>query len=146
LRIGPLTFAKSVTPDLQIVSPGISFQNPIQRVYVVYPYENVNDGVEWTIIWYKDGELFDWVSNPWYGGPEGIGVSSKSMAPNFFPHAAYEVQIFVGGQWKQSGYFWITGDPPVPTDTPTPSITRQPSPTVTPTPTKTEVKPPTRTP
>jgi hypothetical protein len=132
LRIGPLTFAQAITQDLQPVSPKTSFQNPIQRIYILYPYENVNDGVEWTVIWYMDGALFAWESKPWYGGPEGIGVSSWSMAPNYFPHAAFEVQIFVGGQWQQSGYFWITGDPPVLTSAFTPTITRMPSPTETP--------------
>ncbi|MBN2085062.1 MAG: hypothetical protein JW748_07530 [Anaerolineales bacterium] len=146
LLVGALIFAKSITPDLQPVTPGTSFQNPIQKIYVVYPYKNVNDGVEWTIIWYKNGELFGWNSKPWYGGPEGIGVSSWSMAPEYFPHAAYEVQIFVGGEWKQSGLFWITGDPPVPTSTLTPSITRQPSQTETPTVRKSEVETPFPTP
>jgi hypothetical protein len=132
LRIGTLTFARSITPDRQPVSPGTSFQNPVQKIYVLYPFKNVNDGVEWTVIWYMDGTLFAWESYPWYGGPEGIGVSFWSMAPDYFPHAAYEVQIFAGGQWKQSGLFWITGNPPAPSSTLTPSITRQPSPTETP--------------
>jgi hypothetical protein len=133
LRIGPLTFAKSITQNLQPVSSGISFRNPINRIYVLFPYENVNDGVELTVIVYMDGALFAWVSNPWYPGPEGIGVFTWSTAPDYFPHAAYEVQIFVGGQWKQTGYFWITDDPPEPTATSTPSVTRQPSPIETPT-------------
>jgi hypothetical protein len=144
LRIGPLTFSRSVTPDLQPISAGTSFQNPIQRIYILYPYKNVNDGVELTVIWYMDGALFTWESHPWYPGPEGIGVSTWSMAPDYFPHAAYEVQIFVGGEWKQSGLFWITGDPPGPTYTLTPSITRLPSQTDTPT--RTAAKPPDVTP
>ncbi len=133
LRVGPLTFAKSVDSNNQPVVPGTVFFNPVQKIVVLYSYEFVNLGVQWTVIWYRDGELFSWDSKPWAGPMGGTDVVTKKTAPDFFLPGTYEVQIFAGKEWKQSGVFDIVGAPPDPTATGSPTITRLPSQTDTPT-------------
>jgi hypothetical protein len=132
LEVGPITFSKSVTDEKQPILPGIVFRNPVQKIFAVYSFKNVNLGVEWTVIWYRNGELYTWESGPWDGPAAGIGVASWNTTPGFFPFGTYEVQIFAGGVWKQSGTFNIVGAPPKPTATVSPSITRLPSQTATP--------------
>jgi hypothetical protein len=144
LRVGPLTFAKSVDANNQPVVPGMVFFNPVQKIVVLYSYEFVNLGVQWTVIWYRDGELFSWDSKPWGGPMAGGDVITKKTAPDFFLPGTYVVQIFAGREWKQSGVFDIVGAPPEPTATVSPSITRLPSQTDTPT--RTAAKPPDVTP
>jgi hypothetical protein len=144
LKVGLLTFAKSVAPDKQPILPGTVFFNPIQKIVLIYSYEKVNLGVQWTMVWYRNGELFYWDSEPWAGPAAGYNAITKSIAPDFFQPGTYEVQIFAGREWKQSGAFDIVGAPPKPTATVSPSITRLPSQTETPT--RTQADPPTQTP
>jgi hypothetical protein len=146
LRVGPLTFAKGLDAANQPIAPGIVFFNPVQKIVVLYNYEFVNLGVEWTVIWYRNGELFSWESFPWGGPLDGLDIRTKKTMPDYFLPGTYEVQIFAGKEWKQSGIFNIVGAPPEATPTVSPSITRQPSQTFTPTPLRSEVKLPSATP
>jgi len=60
----------------------------------------------------------------------------------------YEVQIFIGTDWKKAGFFTVEGVPPTPTTTPTPTRTPSltPSATLTLTPIPTDTPTPSRTP
>jgi hypothetical protein len=133
LRVGPLTFARALDPNQQPVLPATVFFNPIQKIVFVHSYENVNLGVQWTMIWYRNGELFFWDSEPWGGPAAGFRAVTKSIYPDFFLPGTYVVEIFAGREWKQSGAFDVVGAPPNPTFTVSPSITRLPSQTSTPT-------------
>jgi hypothetical protein len=139
LRVGPLTFARSLDAANQPLGAGTVFFNPVQKIVVLYNYEFVNLGVQWTVIWYRNGELFSWESFPWGGPLDGLDVRTKRTAPDFFLPGTYEVQIFAGKEWKQSGIFDVVGAPPEATATVSPSITRLPSQTFTPTPVATAV-------
>jgi hypothetical protein len=133
LRVGPLTFAKSVDANNQPVAPNTVFFNPLQKIVILYSYEFVNLGVQWTVIWYRNGELFSWDSKPWGGPVGGTDVITKKTSPDYYLPGTYVVEIFAGREWKQSGLFDVVGPPPAPTATVSPSITRLPSQTETPT-------------
>ncbi len=132
LAIHPLTFAEALTKDYEPVLPGEVFFNPIQKIVGLFNYENVNFGVQWTVIWLRDGSLAYWESYPWSGAPSGKGAVTWNTSPNFFFPGTYEVQIFAGGVWQQTGQFNIVGPAPLPTDTVSPTITRLPPPSATP--------------
>jgi hypothetical protein len=131
LVVHPLSFALSVTKDLEPVLPTDVFFNPVQKIMAVYTYENVNVGVEWTVVVLLDGVLWKWDSFPWADPVAGKGVISWNTSPNFFPNGTYEVQIFAGGEWKQTGIFYVVRAAPGATDTVSPTITRLPSQTST---------------
>jgi type VI secretion system secreted protein VgrG len=123
-------------------------------------------GAQWTALWFRNGELVHYESKPWDGETGGLGYTDWQPAASEWLPGIYEVQIFVGIDWKISGNFTVEGDAPtpLPTETPTrtripsstPTLTRTPRPTYTltpvasthtprPTPTATPI-PPTRTP
>jgi hypothetical protein len=136
LAVHPLAFSLSITTDFQPVIPTVVFTNspfaPIQKIFVTFNYENVNAGVEWTALWFRDGSLAYWESHPWNGPLSGKGMVVWNNAPNYFTHATYIVEIFTGGVWKQSGEFNVVGAGPIATATLSPTITRLPSQTATP--------------
>jgi hypothetical protein len=146
LTVHPLTFALAVTQNNDPITPGVVFQNPVQKIVAVFNYEYVNLGVEWTVVWFHDGSLAYWQSYPWIGPAAGKAVISWNTSPDYFIHGTYVVEIFAGGVWKQSGEFNIVGASPRPTETVSPTITRLPPPTatafvlITPTPTITATK------
>jgi hypothetical protein len=116
--------------------------------------------VQWSALWYRDGELVHYETATWAGGTGGYGLVRWEPGEEFWLPGEYQVQMFVGLEWKVVGRFIVEGEPNTatptltptltltptntrtPTFTPTPSLTRRPS--NTPAPSSTRV--PTRTP
>jgi len=144
----PLQFAKAIDDGWQPVNPALEFENPVGHLYGTFSYANMADGNQWSALWYRDGELVYFETASWEGGSGGYGYTDWDPASDQWLPGTYEVQIFVGMEWKVSGYFTVTGSPPSPTVTSTPTATVTPTrtPTKTGTPTATETLWPTRTP
>jgi hypothetical protein len=108
---------------LNAIDPQTVFQPPIQKMYGVFAYNNTIPGVQWTALWYRDGQLVDYETQPWNGGTGGGGGYTESEDPidGWLP-GNYEVQIFMGYEWKVIGRFRVLGElaTNTPTYTPTP--------------------------
>ncbi len=101
----------------------------------VFTYDQMTPNAQWTALWYRDGKLVHYETIPWDGEVGGYGFTEwEAPAEEWLP-GTYEVQIFVGLDWKVVGQFILQGDAPtgVPTLSPTPTVT----PSVTPSPTET---------
>jgi hypothetical protein len=130
----PLQFA-GVVENYKAVDPQTVFQNPVQKVFVVYSYDGMSDGVQWTMLWYREDELLKYDTSPWDGGTGGYGQYELDLPAEKWLPGTYQVIFFVGTDWKTIGEFRVTGNPPTPTATPYPSptstTTRTPVPTWT---------------
>jgi hypothetical protein len=130
------------------VNPAAQFANPVGHLYGTFSYDNMIEGVQWSALWYRDGQLVYLETAPWNGGSGGYGYTDWNPSSELWLAGNYEVQIFIGSQWKVSGLFIVTGDPPTATvtltQTPTQTSTYTPTPTNTLRPTRTQT--PTRTP
>lgn len=130
------------------LDPTNVFTNPLQTMYAVFSYDGMEDGVQWTALWYRDGQLVNFETKPWDGGTGGIGYSDWSPRAEDWLPGQYQVQFFVGLDWLRVGFFTVNGIPPTPTSTPTTTPTDTSTPTNTPsrTPIPTNTNTPTRTP
>ncbi len=95
------------------------------------------NGSQWSSLWYRDGVLVYYESAPWNGGTGGYGYTDWDPKPEDWLPGNYDVQIFVGTEFKISGQFVVTGTPIAgPTTTATPlsglSTTGAPSGSATP--------------
>ncbi len=125
-----MIFSLSVA-NYQPVDPQTVFQNPLKKVFITYSYDGMTDGVQWTMLWYRDGKLLEFETSPWEGGTGGYGQYELSLPSEEWLPGTYQVVFFVGMEWKVLNEFRVIGDPPTPTLTPQPSLT--PTPTFTPT-------------
>lgn len=147
----PLIFARGVDlTNYQPVEPGTVFDNPIKRMVAIYSYDNMVDGVQWTALWYRDGVLINSETKPWSDGTGGYGFTDWAPDPSQWLPGNYEVQIFVGLEWKAVNRFTVKGKPPAPRPTALPTatltVTATPSPFRSPTPSLTPLPSPTRQP
>lgn len=135
----PLRFAQGIDLAYNPIDPATSFVNPILKMYAIFSYDKMVDGVQWTALWYRDGELVYFETKPWEGGTGGFGFSDWEPEPEAWLPGNYLVHIFVGLELKVSGEFSVSGFPPTktPTLTSTPTATSTMTPTVTLTPTQT---------
>jgi len=140
-----IQFSNSLNSDLQPVDPSLEFTNPVGHLYGAYSYNNMSDGVQWTALWYWEGELVYYETSIWEGGTGGYGYSDWNPSSDQWQPGVYEVQLFIGEVWMVSGTFTVVGEPPTPTITNTPTQTATPTntPTKTGTPTNTATRWPT---
>jgi hypothetical protein len=100
------------------------FVNPIARMYASFAYRHMTYGAQFTVLWFRNGELVFFESGPWQSGGRGGASVKWEPALHEWHQGDYEVQFFVGTQWKATGRFTLRGNPPTSTFTPTSSPTR----------------------
>lgn len=131
----PLQFARELDENFVPIDPATVFQNPVGHLYAQFTYDKMTPGAQWSALWYYGDQLVHYETNPWDGGTGGIGYSDWNPEPYLWLQGEYEVQIFVGLDWKTSSRFTVEGQPPtaVPslTSTPTRTSTNTPGPTPT---------------
>jgi hypothetical protein len=80
--------------------------------------------VQVTELWYLDGKLVHYNTFPWDGTTGGLGFAecSYALCDGWLP-GEYQLQVFVGQDWKVVGLFILDGEAPTatPTFTPTPT-------------------------
>ena len=126
-----IDFSQHIGDDLLPIAPAQEFENPVGHLFGAFSYNNMTVGVQWSALWYRDGELVHYETKPWDGGSGGYGYTDWNPPSSEWLTGFYEVQIFVGTEWKVSGFFNVIGEPPVPSITPTPTQTCTPSMTLT---------------
>jgi hypothetical protein len=115
------------------INPKTVFDLPIKTMYGGFDYNNTIPGVQWTALWYHDGKLICYETKPWDGGTGGIGGFTECSDPvGGWTSGQYEVQIFMGYDWKVIGRFIVLGTPATPTPTNTPTATQVITPINTP--------------
>lgn len=127
---------------VQAVDARTVFENPIKVMFGVFTYDQMLPGAQWTALWFREGELVHYETKPWDGASGGYGYTDCSDPVGGWLAGTYEVQIFVGTDWKVVGRFIVEGDPPTLTPSPTPASTLTPTRTSTPTPTRTRTPTP----
>ncbi|MBV6396344.1 MAG: hypothetical protein HFACDABA_01942 [Anaerolineales bacterium] len=127
--ISPLIFSTTLENSLP-ASPNTIFRNPIPHMYAVFSYDQMLPGVQWTAVWYRNGEYVFHETKPWDGSTGGFGFSDWGPAPDQWQAGVYSVQIFVGHDFKRGGTFTVEGEAPTAAATlsPTPTLTITPTP------------------
>lgn len=131
----PLIFARDINAAFEPVGAASIFQNPIIGIYAYFSYDQMAPGVQWSAVWYRDGELVYYETKPWDGVTGGLGFSEWFPDADQWLPGLYQVQIFVGLEPKVVGEFEVRGEPPTLTPTPAPTATATETPTRTNTPT-----------
>ncbi len=134
----PLVFSTQYD-GVEAIDPQTVFENPIDTLYGVFTYDQMLPGAQWTALWIRDGELVHYETKPWDGMTGGYGYTDCQDPVAGWQPGTYEVQIFVGTDWKVVGRFIVVGEPPTLTPTLSPTFTMTPTRTHTPTPTKTRL-------
>jgi hypothetical protein len=148
---GTIQVAPHLDANLQPVNPATTFSNPVGHIYAAFTYDQMIPGSQWTAVWVRQDKTIICVeSKPWDGGYGGYGYTECNPSPDLWLPGHYQVQIYAGADWKQTGYFNVTGTAPTalptPTATRTATITSTPTLTATPTLTRTASATPTPSP
>lgn len=112
----PIMVAAHLDINNRPINPSDIFKNPITKLYGAFTYDYLQDGIRWTAIWSLENEIVCLDTQVWGGGTGGSGFTD--CQPDQWLAGNYEIQMFVGEQWKVSTRFIVVGEPPTPTSTP----------------------------
>lgn len=120
--LSTIEVARQLGSNNQPLESSDTFLLPIGRLYGTFTYDKMQDGVHWTAIWYRGSEVVCEESIPWDGGSGGYGYTE--CEPEEWSDGEYEIQMFIGEQWKVSTRFTILAESTV--SSPSPETTQAP--------------------
>jgi hypothetical protein len=107
----PIQVATRLDASNQPIGAAETFRHPPKRLLAAFTYNYLQDGVRWTSVWYHADQVICLETKPWDGGTGGYGYTECTPTQGWLP-GEYEIQMFLGDQWKVSTRFTVEGDQP----------------------------------
>lgn len=104
--LGPLDFAEAISDDRRPIDPAQSFPADTERIYVVFPYEGMRNGLPLTIIWYYQGQEFLRDAYEWSWGSSDRSFAFISPVGS----GDYQVELKIGQQTLAQGSFVVQAE------------------------------------
>ncbi len=104
----PITFSTKVEGGV-VVDTQNNFELPVKTIYGGFSYDRMALGLQWSAVWLYEGEIVCMETKEWTYAPGGYGYTDCTRPEADWQPGDYEVQIFVGQTWKNSGTFTIQG-------------------------------------
>ncbi len=102
-RMGPIQFAENVTDELEAVNPSDIFPDGIAAVYAVFPFSGIPKGVDFTIVWYKNGVEVARDQEPWQYGESARSYSF--LVPR--GEGLYKLELYINDTIMASDLFEV---------------------------------------
>jgi hypothetical protein len=87
--------ASSVSPDQQPIEPSKEFPAGIERIYLFFDYQRMDDGISWSRILFRDGVPIQGQSYIWSLGESGSSYFFFGSDEGY-PAGQYEVRLYLG--------------------------------------------------
>jgi hypothetical protein len=104
--IADITFATEITENSEPVDPSGSFPPGPTRIYGVFEHANIAPGMEFSFMWYLDGEAVLGDKTLWEANPTGKTWVNIDH-PDGLPTGEYDLQLLIDGEVLQTGSFVI---------------------------------------
>jgi DNA-directed RNA polymerase subunit RPC12/RpoP len=101
-----VAFAPDVTDDDEPINPGTTFPAGTTKVYTIFNFSGMKDGVTYDAYWYRDGQEELHKSWEWSLGENGTSWVNI-FNDDGLTSGNYELKVYVGEQLFLSGQFTI---------------------------------------
>ena len=96
-NLGTLDFSTDVTEEYEAVNSRQLFAEGFYTLYATFDYEGLDDGMVWSWIWRRDGEILEGGNEVWVYGQEGPGYIFFNPEEGF-QAGQYSLDIWVNGE------------------------------------------------
>lgn len=96
-EITPLVFSTKINDDYQATNPESIFAEGSYTIYATFDYRSMQDGMVWSWVWRKDGEVVSGGNEVWNYGDEGPGFVFYNPEEGF-SNGDYTLEIWVNGE------------------------------------------------
>ena len=108
--IGALSFSTEIDEfDLVALSPGRLFDTGFYTIYATFEYDQMSDGMVWSWVWRRDGQVISGGHEEWVYGNDGPGYVYLNPIEGF-AQGEYTLEIWVNGELMSSANMFITDD------------------------------------
>jgi len=101
-----ITLAADLDANGQPIDMGTEFPPGDHRVYLFVSYEDMADGVAWTLAIYREGEFLDETTQLWEWGEQGQTYFYYKPPEGYEP-GAYEMHVFIEARLQGIAQFVI---------------------------------------
>ncbi|MCB0194538.1 MAG: hypothetical protein KDJ65_21490 [Anaerolineae bacterium] len=102
-RIGPIKFASEMTSELEPVETSDFFANGVETIYAVFPFSGMSKGLDFTIIWYQNGEELAREEGEWEWGEQASSYTFLRTRGE----GLYKLELYVNDTVVASDLFEI---------------------------------------
>jgi hypothetical protein len=103
--MGPIAFTSRISDRREPISPTTVFSDSVNRVYATFPYSGMQDGVNWTHIWYFNGLEYNRSREAWQWG----NADRSYLFTRLVGAGNYRLEIYVNDNLLASGEFQVQG-------------------------------------
>jgi len=103
--MGPIAFAAQVTERREPIDPTDVFSDTVSRVYAVFPYRGMRNGLSWTQVWYFNDVEFSRGDGTWeWGSTDRSYVFTKLVGVG-----NYRLELYVNDSLLATAEFDVQG-------------------------------------
>lgn len=107
--ISELTFSDDVDGDLRPTNPSRLFEEGFYTIYATFDYEGMADGMSWSWVWRRDGQVINGGHELWSYGDDGPGYVFLNPQEGFSP-GQYVVEVWVNEELMTQANLFVTAD------------------------------------
>lgn len=96
-ELSPLTFSSEINERYEPLSPGRIFPEGYYTLYAIFEYTEMTDGLVWSWVWRRNGEVIDGGNQMWTYGDAGPGYVYLAPEEGFLP-GDYSLDVWVNGE------------------------------------------------
>ena len=96
-NLGTLSFSTEVSDEYEAVEPRQLFAEGFYTLYATFDYEALDDGMVWSWVWRRDGDVVEGGNEVWAYGQEGPGYIFFSPEEGF-QAGQYSLDVWVNGE------------------------------------------------
>ena len=109
-NIGQLQFSTKIDEfELIALSPERVFEEGAYTIYATFDYVDMADGLVWSWVWRRDGQVVSGGNELWVYGDEGPGYVYFNPREGF-SSGEYSLEIWVNGNLLNQANLFITND------------------------------------
>lgn len=104
-----IVFSTEIDDDYQAVAPRRVFGEGFFTIYATFDYEGMADGMAWSWVWRRNGEIVNGGNEEWNYGDDGPGWIYYEPPEGFQP-GEYTLEIWVNGESFQRASLTIESE------------------------------------
>ena len=105
-ELAELSFSQDITTDYVAVDPTLRFVSGYFTLYATFAYEGMEDGMVWSWVWRRNGEVIDGGNQRWSYGADGPGYVYLQPEQGF-ALGNYTLDVWVNGELMTQGSFAV---------------------------------------
>jgi hypothetical protein len=105
--IGDISFSTDVSDDYQAIDPGRRFTTGYFTLYGTFSYDDMEDGMVWSWLWKRNGQVIEGGNQVWVYGNDGPGYVYLKPEEGF-AIGDYILEVWVNGELFAQANFTIT--------------------------------------